>query len=164
MVVLFFEISGLLLPKSLPNSLGITQLPVFRLAPFRTLTPAEAFHLVLGSQILQYASDHVHADVRTFLPKLGYAKRTLHPVNGTKYETRLFPLGTLDPPETIFKFFVSRLDDKKDVIDVRPRVVFSFVPTGGAFLQSFIVTFLFMIDQTFQTDVSPDLKPKMVAL
>jgi hypothetical protein len=88
----------------------------------------------------------------------------LHPVNSPKDKARLFSSGDFYPPETVFEFNASRLDDRKDVIDIRPGVVFSFVPPVGALFQSFIVPFLVRLYQTFQADVSPDLKPKMVTL
>ena len=142
-----------MLPISLPNSLGITQLPVFRLAPFRTLAATQAFHLFLCPQLLQHPADHIHADIRAFLTKPGYAKRILHPVNGTKDKASLFSSGDFHPPEAIFKFSVSCLDDKKDVVDIWPRVVFSFVPTVRALFQGFIVPLLVLLDQTLQADV-----------
>jgi hypothetical protein len=98
------------------------------------------------------------------MSKLGYAKRISHPVNGTKYKACLFSSGAFHLTETIFKFSVSRLDDEKDVIDIRPGVVFPFVPTVGALFQGFIIPFLVLLDQALQADVSPDLEPEMVTL
>ena len=52
--------------------------------------------------------------------KFGYAKSTLRPVNGTKYEGRLFPSRSTEPPEAVLEFSVCRLNNEEDEIDVGP--------------------------------------------
>jgi hypothetical protein len=88
----------------------------------------------------------------------------LRPVDGAKDKACLFSPRAFHPSEVIFEFPVSRLNDEKDVIDIRPGVVFSFVPTLGALFQGFVIPFLVLLDQTFQADVSSNLKAEMVAL
>jgi hypothetical protein len=74
--------------------------------------------------------------------KFGYAKRTLRPVNGAKYEGRLFPFRSTKPPEAVLEFSVCRFNNEEDEIDVGPGVVSALVPAVGALLQGFVVPFL----------------------
>ena len=63
----------LVLPNSLPSSLGSTQF--IHALPFRVLAATEAFDLARHAQIFQHLSDPVDADPRTGAAQIGDAKR-----------------------------------------------------------------------------------------
>jgi len=65
----------IVLPISLPNSFGITQLPFSGLAPPGILAAPQALHSILRPQILQDTPDHIHADIRARLLQFGDAER-----------------------------------------------------------------------------------------
>jgi hypothetical protein len=96
--------------------------------------------------------------------KFGNAKTATCPVNGAQNEIRLFPSRALKLPETRFKLPVCGLDNEKNIIDVRPRIVFALVPAVGALLKSFVVPLLVLFDEAFQANVSADLESQVVGL
>jgi hypothetical protein len=61
--------------------------------------------------------------------------------------------------KALLKLSISGFDDKKGVIDVRPGIVLASMPVVGALLQGFVIPFLVLFDEAFQTDVAADLEP-----
>ena len=59
---------------------------------------------------------------------------------------------------------VRGLEDKKDIVDVRPGIVRAVVPVAGAFFQCLVIPFFVLFDHPFQADVAADFKPQMVTL
>jgi hypothetical protein len=153
-----------LLPNSLPNSIDITQLPPGCFLPTGVLATSKAFNLIFRQQIFQNAADQIHADVLAPVMKFGHAERTKTAVNGVKKKTRFLTLGTLKPAEALLEFPIGHLDGRKQVIDVRPRIVFALMPVLGTLRQGFVIAFLVLFDETLQAYIATDLEPQMVAL
>lgn len=153
-----------MLPNSLPNSFDITQFPISGFLPPGVLPAPKAFNLILHPQGFQNSADHIHADVRAFVLKFGHTERTEDTVDSVKNESCLLAFGTLKPTEALLEFPIGRSDDEKNVVDVWPGVVFALMPTLGALLQGFVISILVLFDESFETDVPSDLKPKVVAL
>ena len=61
---------------SLPNSFGITHLPLGGFLPSGILTASQAFDLIFRPQVFQDTSDHIHADIRALILKFCYAERS----------------------------------------------------------------------------------------
>jgi hypothetical protein len=153
-----------MLPNSLPNSFDITQLPIGGFLPPGVLPAPKAFNLILRPQIFQNSADHIHADVRAFVLKFGHVERAEDTVDSMQNESCFLALGTFDPTEALLEFPIGRSDDEKNVVDVWPGVMFALMPALGALLQGFVIPFLVLFDESFQTDVPSDLKPKVVTL
>ena len=161
-MVYFIYAESLILPNSLPNSSDITQLPIGGFLPPGILAASKAFNLILRPQVFQDAADHIHADVRALVLKFGYAERTESGVDSMKDETRFLPPGTLKPTEALLEFPIGCSDDGKNIVEVWPGGVFALMPTLRALLQGFVIPFLVLFDESFQTDVPSHLKPKVV--
>ena len=64
----------------------------------------------------------------------------------------------------IFELPTGRFQDVKEIVHIRPGVVSAFVPAFGALLQGLVITFLVLLDEPFEADVTPHFVSQVVAL
>jgi hypothetical protein len=57
-----------------------------------------------------------------------------------------------------FELAVRTLEDKENIVDVRPTVVTSIVPVAGALFERLVISLLILFDYPLQADISPDLE------
>ena len=132
--------------------------------PVGILATSQAHHPASRPQVFQDTPDHIYADIRTLVPKVGNAERAKSLVDSLKHEACFFSFWTPKLAKALLELSVCGFDDEKGVIDVWPGIVFAIVPTLGALLQGFVVPFLVLLDEALQTDVAANLKPQVVAL
>jgi hypothetical protein len=60
--------------------------------------------------------------------------------------------------DAIFKFTISVFENGKNVIDIRPWVMFAFMPALRALLKCFVIAFLVLFNQPFQADIAANFK------
>ena len=114
--------------------------------------------------LAQHPPDHVPADARAGLLQLAHRE---FPDKAPDRRHDLVGLGAarrLDVAHALGEFFVRRLENEQQIIDVRLRIVLAFVPPLRALLQRLVVTRLVLLDQTLQADVTPDLIAQVITL
>lgn len=141
----------------LPNSFGITQSQLVGHAPLGILAEAQAFHLIVRPEVLQYTTNHVHADIRALLLNLGNPQRAVSSADSLKNKAGFLSFRTLQLTDALLKLPVGGLDDEKEIVDVGPRIVLSLVPAVRALLKGFAITLLVLFDETFQADESANV-------
>lgn len=77
---------------------------------------------------------------------------------------RLGAAGALRDVQAAFEFAISLFDDKQQVVDIRPRVTLSFVPSLGTPFEGFVVSLLVLFDQALQADAPSFVLPHMITL
>ena len=65
---------------------------------------------------------------------------------------------------SFFKLAVDRLENEKNIVYVRPWVMFPFMPALRAVFKGFIIAILALLYNPFDTDITTDFIPKMIAL
>jgi len=160
------QLSDRLLPNKLPIIHCYYLIPNF--IPFRVFATPQTFDDSLTLKILKHPTDHVDADARIFLYDIGHTEIAGKTIDcPPDHHCLLTPLRR-QAAQPFLEFPVRALEDETDEVDVMPGVVLAFMPSFRTLFQCFVVSFLVLLDQPFETDVSSDLDPqrrkKMVSI
>jgi hypothetical protein len=83
-------------------------------------------------------------------------------LDGSDHFPRFGPFWRGGTTHALLEFAISSLQNKEDVIDIRPWVMVSLMPAMGTLLERLIVASFVPFDESFQADVSPDFVPELI--
>jgi hypothetical protein len=84
----------------------------------------------------QKLPDQIHADTGTFALQVGYTDGRDLTFNCRQDSRGLFAALRFEMADTLLKLLARLREDEEQEIQCRPRVVFAFVPAGGALLKA----------------------------
>ena len=147
------------IPLLLPSFKGIT--PSF---PACARPTTQAFHISSPPQVAENLPRHVVAHSRTGSLQVGQGEFAWEGFDCRLDDFCLGAAGAFCDVKAALEFAISRFEDKQQVVDIRQRVMLSFVPSLGTLFKGFVVSLLVLFDQAFQADVPSHLVSQMITL
>ena len=102
--------------------------------------------------------------MRTGALKISQGKLSVESFYCCLHQFRFCPSRTFNAARPVFKLPIGGLEDKQEIVDIGPGIMFPVMPAVRALLQRFVIAVFVLLDKPLKADIAPHLITKMVTL